>query len=264
DIDRYPEEDVVTCTEFPIHATITNTGWADATEVSATISIEPEDSVRVAAGDEGYTKYIGTIPGHGSEDNFKPVEWLLHCKVPCDSTITITVEGMDEYGLSFAEQTTWYEGAGYIEGHVVGDIHGCAHVNGYIEGYVCAAEMCLPDRDESWLFVAGEFHGEACFDAHVEAFIRGDVYFSGWVNEFTMVEDPFGPIPERFIEPDSITVKQITPAQLVVEIDFPYEGFRSDATEEYDVTATITNIGEETAANVAVTLAVDDSATILD
>jgi len=254
-IDRYPEEPIITCTEFPIHATITNTGWADATEVSATLSVEPEGSVRVSANDPdgGYTKYIGTIPGHGSQEPPAEVEWLLHCKVPCDSTITITVEGYDEYGLSFSQQTTWYEGQGYIEGHIAGEVHGYAHVGGYIEGWVCAAEMCMepPDQDGSWLFVAGEFHGEAFFDAYIEGFIMGDVYFNGWVNEFTMVEDPFGPIPERFIEPDSVTVKQL-PGTADLGVTKVADPETVTVGEEITITITVINNGPSDATGVVV------------
>lgn len=83
---------------FTVTADIVNTGEADAWEVSATLSVAPDGSARVVAGDYGYTQFIGTIPGHGSENNSIPVEWTLHCKEACESTITITAEGFDEYG----------------------------------------------------------------------------------------------------------------------------------------------------------------------
>jgi len=101
------------------------------------------------------------------------------------------------------------------------------------------------------------------------AYLKGDggpVWEVGFLNGTycsTMAKEALRPINPDFIESDTVTVKQLEPAQLVVEIDFPYEGFRTDATEEYDVTATITNIGEETAENVSATLSVDDSASIL-
>jgi uncharacterized repeat protein (TIGR01451 family) len=96
-IDECPLE-VVTGDSFNFSATINNTGEADATEVWATLSVTPLGSVRPCAGDQGYTKYIGTIPGHGSEASSTTVCWDLCCKVPCDSTLTVTVNGADEYG----------------------------------------------------------------------------------------------------------------------------------------------------------------------
>jgi len=100
-----PEGPIATCTTFPVRATITNTGEADASEVWATLSVEPEGSVRVSEDDltGGYAQYVGTIPGHGSEANSVDVEWDLHCKLPCDSTITITASGYDEYGWHFKQ-----------------------------------------------------------------------------------------------------------------------------------------------------------------
>lgn len=102
-IDECPTE-IVTCNTFNVTATITNTGEADATEVMATLAVDPAGSVRPAAGDSGYTKYIGTIPGHDSEASSVSVNWTLHCKVACESTLTITADGNDEYGWHQKQQ----------------------------------------------------------------------------------------------------------------------------------------------------------------
>lgn len=81
---------------FTVTADIVNTGKADATEVSATLSVFPEGSAQITEG--GYTQLVGTIPREGSQTNSKPVSWTLHCKEACDTTITINVTGFDEYG----------------------------------------------------------------------------------------------------------------------------------------------------------------------
>jgi len=95
EITEYPTDPVVKCNTFNVTANITNTGEADAWEVSATLSVFPEGSARVTEG--GYTQYIGNLVGHGL-DGTKTVTWTLHCKEACESTITITVAGYDEYG----------------------------------------------------------------------------------------------------------------------------------------------------------------------
>jgi uncharacterized repeat protein (TIGR01451 family) len=108
--------EVHVCDEFTVVAAITNTGEADAWEASATLSVFPEGSVRVTPDSPqgGYTQYIGTIPGHGSGNNTAILRWNVHCKEPCESTITITAEGYDEYGWHQKQQcqTT---GSFYIE-----------------------------------------------------------------------------------------------------------------------------------------------------
>jgi hypothetical protein len=122
-------------------------------------------------------------------------------------------------------------------------MEGCYEVGGgliqIINGHISGAELTFGSGPEWWMTM------------------EDGTYCS------TMAKEALRPINPDFIHSDTVTVKQLEPAQLVVEIDFPYEGFRTDATEEYDVTATISNIGEETAHNVSITLSVDDSAQIL-
>ncbi len=69
-------------------------------------------------------------------------------------------------------------------------------------------------------------------------------------------------IDDRFIKSDTVTVKQVEPAHLVVDLGYPEDGAYYDAGESFVVTGTITNIGEETAEDVTVTLTVDDHASI--
>jgi uncharacterized repeat protein (TIGR01451 family) len=100
----YPEQ-VAAGETFSVTARITNTGEADATEVYATLSVTPEGSVGLAAGDQGYTKLVGTIPGHDSTANYKDVTWNLTCKQACTSTITVTASGNDEYGWHIKQES---------------------------------------------------------------------------------------------------------------------------------------------------------------
>jgi len=90
-----PAGPIEVCTEFTLTATVVNTGEADASEVSATLSVFPEGSAHITEG--GYTKYIGTLAGHGQDGN-TTVTWNLHCKEACDTTFTINLAGYDEYG----------------------------------------------------------------------------------------------------------------------------------------------------------------------
>jgi len=146
-ITESPPEPVVTCSSYNVTARITNTGAADASEVYATLSVNPDGSVRVSADDPDgtYTKYVGTIPGHGSPTNYRDVTWNLHCKVACESEITVTATGNDEYGWHIkqhngttgnfvieeggliSEQLEWYSGdsadppRGWSYGLFVGD-----------------------------------------------------------------------------------------------------------------------------------------------
>jgi len=93
-----PGTTIPACEEFTINYTITNTGEADATEVDAILSVTPDGSARPIEGiNSGYTKFVGTIPGHGQGEPYVG-EWTLHCKEACESTINITASGFDENG----------------------------------------------------------------------------------------------------------------------------------------------------------------------
>lgn len=147
EITGFPQEPIVTSTEFDVTYTVTNTGEADATDVYATLSVEPEGSVRVAGpSDGGYTQYIGTIPGHGSEANSVTKTYTLHCKLPCDSTIEITVDGNDEYGWHMKQQCA-STGSFVIEG-------GGEMVEGLLDGFPLEI-----DEQRGWF--AGFFYGDA-------------------------------------------------------------------------------------------------------
>jgi uncharacterized repeat protein (TIGR01451 family) len=92
------------CSEFKVKADVVNYGWADAWNVMATLSVTPDGSVRPAAGEAGYTKPVETAGDLGNnlvgwgEDGVGTVEWIVHCKQACESTITITPSGQDECG----------------------------------------------------------------------------------------------------------------------------------------------------------------------
>ncbi len=104
-IEVLPDTTINVSDPFTVRYKVTNTGEADATEVVATLSVTPEGSARPVAGDNGYTQYIGTIPGHG-QVNDTIYEWDLRCKVPSESTITITAAGYDEYGWHMKQESS--------------------------------------------------------------------------------------------------------------------------------------------------------------
>jgi hypothetical protein len=186
---------------------VQNTGWCDAWEVSATLSVYPEGSVRVTSG--GYTQYIGTLAGYDNWDaSYAFVTWELHCKQACESTITVTVEGKDECGW----HKMWCDCCHYIDGP-----------NGGVE-----AGGGIP--------------------------IDGDC-------EYQWVKNPGHPINEQFIEPDSITVKQveaIAPAALeVVEVVAPAQVYVGT---EFEVVVVVANNGGTDATGVEATISISPGA----
>jgi hypothetical protein len=185
-------EQVIVCETFDITAVVTNVGWADATGVKLLLSVIPDGSVRPIQGDIGYEQTVGTLVGYGTGD-YAEVTWTLHCKVACESTITITPVGYDECGWHFTYP-------------ILGDNH---RANGYMM-------VSLPNRE----------------------------------------------IEDRFLHADSVTVKQVEAAQLVMDITFPADGAEFQAGDSFVVTGTVKNIGETTATDVTATLTVDANASI--
>jgi uncharacterized repeat protein (TIGR01451 family) len=142
-LDVKPDTTITVCEEFDVLFKVTNTGEADATEVELVLSVTPEGSARPVAGiDNGYTKYIGTLPGHGQDGTCEGV-WKLHCKEACESTINITATGLDEYGYHKKQQCQ-SSGNFIIE-------KGCEVVEGLDES--------VPTDNKGWF--KGFFIGEA-------------------------------------------------------------------------------------------------------
>jgi hypothetical protein len=78
-----------TCMEFDVDVAVWNIGTEDALGVTLTLSVVPEGSARVTEG--GYSENVGNlIPGAYAE-----VIFPMHCKVGCDTTITVTAAGTD-------------------------------------------------------------------------------------------------------------------------------------------------------------------------
>ena len=329
EIIKAPKE-VEVCDLFPVTARVTNTGEADAWEVSATLSVDPEGSVRPSAGDNGYTQYIGTLAGHGQNESVE-VTWLLHCKVACESTITITAQGLDEYGWHMKQYngTTGnfiieggeeyfevledgdYDGMSHLmwtHGYFVGDANGLIgpfNVDSDIQfakmgggpaytGHLAGTGRVIPDgHDDGDLM---EWIGHIKLDSELShpmildwdivvrdlpsiiRVINGDLTGSymkytdemdmGWwevgllcgTYSSNMAAEAGRAIDPRFIEPDSVTVKQNMPANLVVDITYPTDGdmfygpTAVQPADEFVLTATITNTGQKDAENVDVTL----------
>jgi uncharacterized repeat protein (TIGR01451 family) len=119
-VDIYPAAHLVTvigtispvinvCDEFNVSYTVYNIGQADAWNTSVTLSVNPEGSVRIAGGETGYTQMLGTIAGYDSgaleQRGYATGTFKLHCKMACESTLTITPAGYDECGIHFVDPT---------------------------------------------------------------------------------------------------------------------------------------------------------------
>jgi len=317
--------------EFTVTADIVNTGWADAWEVSATLSVEPAGNARITSG--GYTKQIGTLTGYGTLDS-ETVSWTLNCKEACNTTITVTATGKDECG--------WYNGGNYgpdsgqfvtYGAHIwVPEAGPPMHGFGEFIIYPPVEEWGEDDRDDQTMgLIEGVIFGEAtalngpfraCIDFTMEPMgespqytgtmvLRGDVTedpmtdelsFSGTIEmdppgriawdewfireAFIVVENgqisggilaepafdgpDFGimydgqyctamwqhkaglHINEQFIEPDSVTVKQVEPAALVVEsLIAPAQ---VEVCQVFKVSAIVKNVGGSEATDVTATI----------
>lgn len=88
-----------------------------------------------------------------------------------------------------------------------------------------------------------------------------------WVNtgeSGSYYQQPNRAIEEKFLHDDSVTVKQVEPAQLVMDITYPADGAEFQEGDTFVVSGKVSNIGETTATDVTATLTVDPetSATI--
>jgi len=203
------------CDEFTVTAKVANTGWCDAWEVRAILSVEPEGSVRVAS--DGYTKYLGTLVGYGQEAvadlGYQEVSWTVHCKAACESTITVTATGRDECGFYAAQ---------------------------ILGGNWTPADV---PNDEIWSEGYSNWYGY--YDQHIY-----DV--TEWSDDFNTNLYPGIAIPSWLIEPDSITVKQVEPAALVVEsLISPAQ---VEVCQDFKVSAIVKNVGGSTATDVVATI----------
>ena len=115
-----PSTTIGVCSEFTVHYTVTNIGQADAWNASVTLSTQPEYSVRIAAGQTGYTQNLGTIPGWKVDGTRGTATgtFVLHCKQACETTINITPTGYDECGYTPLKQRHDWEWEG-LPGSVI-------------------------------------------------------------------------------------------------------------------------------------------------
>ena len=108
---------VLTCSEFKVNYKVYNYGEADAWEAGVTLTVSPEGSVRPAAGSGGYNQYLGTIRGWNWGENYNESyqyangTFVVHCKLACESTLTISPWGNDECGwtqvLAYVNTDGW-------------------------------------------------------------------------------------------------------------------------------------------------------------
>ena len=87
--------------DFNVTVTVTNTGWADASQVK--LRIDTGDNSALTPG-EKLTKTIGTLIGFGQSSS-AAVIWTLQCEGAGKSTIIITPEGYDECGWYTTENS---------------------------------------------------------------------------------------------------------------------------------------------------------------
>jgi len=90
--------DIQSGSDFEVAYRVTNTGNADATEVVVTLSAFPYASVLPAAGENGFTQFVGTIPAHGSLVNYYDGTFALTSAGAGNAVLTINANGDDEYG----------------------------------------------------------------------------------------------------------------------------------------------------------------------
>jgi hypothetical protein len=81
------------CKNFTVNVTLTNTGSANATEVTATI--DPGATASIVSGDNPQS--LGDIPCGGSAGGSAAATWTLHCDSIGDSTIVVNATGTDAY-----------------------------------------------------------------------------------------------------------------------------------------------------------------------
>ncbi len=189
--------------EFVVPYTVTNTGEADAWEASVTLSVIPEGSVRIAAGDEGYTQYIGTLAGWETGDSYEGT-FTLHCKQACESTITITPAGQDECGFTMVEC----------------DLDSYQYQYGYGSDY--------------WEYMYGPYYWY-------------DYIYCDW--EWI----PGADIRDMFLEPDSVTVKQLDSGDLDLAVTKTVDDAYPDIEQVVTFTVRVTNNGPTDASGIEVT-----------
>ena len=121
------------------------------------------------------------------------------------------------YGYTYTgHYTGWY--CDYYKGNIDGSF------NGYVDG--CFKGEIWDTTFSGYLYggyveVYGEVHG-ACYVegyVYISAYVEGCFWMEGEMTEWTCTEDPGAPIYSGFIEPDSITVKQVTEEDLVEPFD---------------------------------------------
>jgi archaellum component FlaC len=282
DSTSYDVGDVVT-----VSATVTNTGWADAWDVSATLSVKPEGKASIASGSD--TKAIGTLVGYGTASS-KTVSWTLDSDAAGNCLITVTAAGRDEDGIQIQTDVQyyndhilgnyegWFDGHyidytyGWFDGSVDGSFSGCleGYFTGWVYGYYYDGYIstCLG------VYMYGTFEGwhEGYFDGVVDGYFMGwkDGFFDGWFSNTVLVRNPGAAIDEQSIESASVTVKAageasiggeiplIAPQQVYVGTDFQVIGIleNNGGSATGALSATITVTGAALATGESATKAV--------
>jgi uncharacterized repeat protein (TIGR01451 family) len=151
----------------------------------------------------------------------------------------------------------YYNGTinGPVSGHFTGIVDGCflGDVNGVFVGGIGpgAFEGTLTSRYLHQGEFTGVVHGSGYVDGLVDATITGEIDGEGVYYKTTKTTNPLTPIQERFIEPDSVTVKQHA---ISTDLEVTKEADDDTVTigEEVTFTIEVLNVGPSDATGVVV------------
>jgi len=265
------------CQDIPVTATVTNMGNGTATDVRATVVWTGYASLNAG---ESNPQSLGVLVAGASADAM----WMMHCDGQGDVTITVKADG--DAGMTGMDLRTDFSPSNVeddsvtihqVKAHLVAEITEppdgaqfdvCQEImvtatvtntgNGTATDVMATVVWT---EDASWVagdnpqplgvLVAGA-SADAMWTLHCDGV--GDV-------EITVMPDGMsGGIDLRTgfsppnVEDDSITIHQVK-AHLVAEITGPQDGTDFGVCQDITVTATVTNTGMGTAADVTATVA---------
>jgi hypothetical protein len=193
-------------------------------------------------------------------------------------------------GDDFCGDIQAWVGGYWYSGRYCGDLPNNTWIDGYIDGQLSGVGNCYCDGWTDGAYVDGWFNGsqsndDFCgnvtgwfsgykdgyfegtlgaegtveFDAEFEGWISSDsiIWYEGYMDTMTQTVDPGAAIPAKFIESDSITVKQMEVAALMIaNISYPTQ---LDVCTNFTVDAIVKNISGVTAEDVVATLHISDN-----
>jgi len=265
------EETYSTEQQFEVTATIQNLGEADALTTTATIDVV--GGAKLVAGDE--TQEVGLIPGETTSD---AVSWTLECTSTEAVTITVTPAGTDEntgaavYNIESDTVGVQQESKAHLKADISAPTGGETYsteqqfeVTATIQNLgeadaltttatidvVGGAKLVAGDKTQEIGLIAGETTSDAV----------------SWTLECTSTEavtiivTPAGTdentkvaIPDDNLDEASVTVQQEQKAHLKPDISAPTGEETYSTEQQFEVTATIQNLGEADALTTTATI----------